>query len=297
MMKRFAICMVMILWGGMLRAAPEINVQASAEAETIQEAIQIDSIDEQIEKQKLLLSQIDEVIRKSKLQLRRKSEAYYQVQLKSSHGPLYVWQNVDESGSRRKEIALKMMGLALREGVKELDVLENRRLEAQAELEWLNIQKEEILNTELLAASKSSTVSKKFTCRVLPVSADQKIELSQGFGPQKDAETGIQWNSLGWWISAIQSEVKACESGRVVFVGDISGRGRVVMLDHGAGHLTVYANLNPDSAKLLKKGQRVEAGEVLGFSRDRVYFEFRDQGTASDPKNILRPDLLSRLSL
>jgi len=293
MNKKIVLASVMGIWGALSPLA-----FASPETAAEQSSSKHDSeIESQIDKQKVLLVQIDEILLKNKNQLRRKTEAFYQIQQKPSQGPLHMWQKSDNSSAQRKELALKMMGLALRESVKDLEVLENRRLEAQAELEWLHIQKDELSRNTFMSSEPRLLGRKSFQCRVLPLTSESNLEVSQGFGPQKDLETGIQWNSLGWWIPAIQSEVKACDSGRVVFVGEISGRGRVVMLDHGAGHLTVYANLNPDSAKLIKKGQKVEVGMPLGLSLDRVYFEYRDQGTASDPKNILRSDLLSRVSL
>lgn len=251
----------------------------------------------QIPLQEELLAQIDSKITSFKTRLRERTLSIHKLQQIPEQGPLYAWQTSDQSAGQRRELALRMAALSLKEGLKELDALENRRLEAQAELEWLKIQAEEI--QPAAAGSDFNAVSRPFRCRVLPVagSSEQRPEVLQGFGRQKDAGTGLVWNSLGWWLSAIGSEVRACDSGRVVFVGEISGRGRVVMLDHGAGHLTVYANLDAQSARNLQRGSRVEGGASLGRSVDRLYFEYRSKGIATDPREALRPELVEQISL
>jgi septal ring factor EnvC (AmiA/AmiB activator) len=251
----------------------------------------------QIPLQEELLAQIDAKIGAFKTRLRERTLSIHKLQQIPEQGPLYAWQTNDQSAGQRRDLALRMAALSLKEGLKELDALENRRLEAQAELEWLKIQAEEIEPSA--AANDLNAVVRSFRCRVLPVasSSEQKPEVLQGFGRQKDSGTGLVWNSLGWWLSAIGAEVRACDSGRVVFVGEISGRGRVVMLDHGSGHLTVYANLDAQSARNLQRGSRVEVGTSLGRSVDRLYFEYRSKGVATDPREALRPELVEQISL
>ena len=250
---------------------------------------------DQIPLQEQLVAQIDAKISEFKGKLRDRANSIHKLQQTPEQGPRYIWQNNDAGASQRREMALRMATLSLKEGLKELDALENRRLEAQAELEWLKIQQDEMQTPAALA--DAAVADKPFRCRILPIATPQKPELLQGFGRQKDAGTGLVWNSLGWWLSAIGSEVKACDSGRVVFVGEISGRGRVVMLDHGSGHLTVYANLDAASAKNLQRGGRVEVGTILGRSVDRLYFEYRSRGVATDPREALRPELVSQIAL
>jgi len=252
---------------------------------------------DQIPAQERLVASIDLKIAEFKARLRERTMSIHKLQQIPEQGPLYAWQTSDAGAGQRRELALRMASLSLKEGLRELDALENRRLEAQAELEWLKIQQEEILTPSQLA--DNAVQSRVFKCRVLPLvpSPAQKTELLQGFGRQKDSGTGLVWNSLGWWLSAIGAEVRACDSGRVVFVGDISGRGRVVMLDHGHGNLTVYANLESTSARNLQRGARVEAGSSLGRSLDRLYFEYRSRGVAADPREALRPELAEQIAL
>jgi septal ring factor EnvC (AmiA/AmiB activator) len=253
------------------------------------------TVTEQIPVQEELVSQIDSKINEFKTKLRERTLSLHKLQQLPDQGPLYIWQNQNPNAGRQRDMALRMASLSLKEGLKELDALENRRLEAQAELEWLRIQQEEL--SASASSVPDSVPAKVFHCRLLPVaSQQQKPEVLQDYGRQKDSGTGLEWNSLGWWISAIGSDVRACDTGRVVFVGDISGRGRVVMLDHGSGNLTVYANLDPISVKNLQKGARVEAGSQLGRSNDRLYFEYRVKGVATNPREALRPELVEQIA-
>jgi murein DD-endopeptidase MepM/ murein hydrolase activator NlpD len=280
---------LVLVLGALLTATHAIAIQSATLS-----AVPSSEFVGSIEHQEALLKQIDSKIVAFKQQLRDRTLGLHKLQQVPAQGPLYVWQQGDATANQKRDGAVRLVSLGLKEGLKELDGLENRRLEAQAELEWLKIQQEEI---QTPSSAELAMEARPFRCRVLPMATDQKPELLQGFGAQKDSDTGLEWNSMGWWLSAIASEVRACESGRVVFLGDISGRGRVVMLDHGAGHLTVYANLDAASTRGLQRGLRVEAGSPLGRSLDRLYFEFRSRGVAADPREALRPDLLEQIIL
>lgn len=258
--------------------------------------------DDLIEVQVRMLDEIDLRIGLHKVEIRKKSFAFHRLKQKPAQGPAYLWMGDGEDKEVKKEKSLKLLGLGLKESVRELDLLESRRIEAQAELEWIKIQQDEFLKQKPIS---ELDLKKKFKCERLPVfvsksaaqNTAEKLELIQGFGLQKDAETELEWNSLGWWLSAAHEKVVACAPATVVFVGEIAGRGRVVMLDHGAGHLTVYANLNPSTLRTLKKGQKIKAGKSLGMSLDRLYFEYRRQGVAANPQKILRAESLAKVAL
>jgi murein DD-endopeptidase MepM/ murein hydrolase activator NlpD len=55
--------------------------------------------------------------------------------------------------------------------------------------------------------------------------------------------------------------VKATESGRVLYAGDLFFTGKVIYLDHGNGLLSLYAHLSKIS---VKKGQVIKRGEIIG---------------------------------
>ena len=92
----------------------------------------------------------------------------------------------------------------------------------------------------------------------------------------------------GLFIRAPEGEpVRAVAAGRVVFADWMRGFGNLLIVDHGEGYMSIYA----DNETLLKQtGDRVDAGEVIatvgstgGNEKSGLYFELRHLGKAFDP--------------
>ena len=86
--------------------------------------------------------------------------------------------------------------------------------------------------------------------------------------------------------------VKAPAAGEVIYDGWLRGYGRVVVLNHGRGFSTLYAHL---SASLVKDGQEVKAGAVIGrvgktgnVTGYHLHFEVRVYGTPENPIKYLK---------
>ena len=62
-------------------------------------------------------------------------------------------------------------------------------------------------------------------------------------------------------IANVGTPVKATGKGKVVFVGNKPGFGRVIEIDHGFGYRTVYGHL---SKTKVKEGQMVKRGDLIG---------------------------------
>jgi len=87
-------------------------------------------------------------------------------------------------------------------------------------------------------------------------------------------------------------EVRAVAGGRVAFANWLKGYGLLVIVDHGNGLMSLYAN---NDALLKNAGDAVQAGDALatvgssgGQARDALYFEIRQNGKAVDPRAWLR---------
>ena len=97
---------------------------------------------------------------------------------------------------------------------------------------------------------------------------------------------GPPWKGL-FIQSQPGQEVRAVAAGQVVFADWMRGYGNLLILDHGAGYLTIYAN----NESLLKEiGDRVGAAESIaivgasgGGQETGLYFEARHEGKAFDP--------------
>jgi len=93
--------------------------------------------------------------------------------------------------------------------------------------------------------------------------------------------------SRGRFIHGVQNaEVKNIYDGTVVFSDWLRGYGLMILVDHGSGYLSLYANTD----SLLKQPfERVESGEVIAIAgnTDRqsisgIYFEIRKSGLPID---------------
>lgn len=112
-----------------------------------------------------------------------------------------------------------------------------------------------------------------------------KGELTGKFGAQRD-DGGLTWKGL--FIRAEEGQpVKAVADGRVVYADWLRGYGNLVIVDHGAGFLSLYGH-NESIAKQV--GENTAAGEAIasvgstgGALDSGVYFELRQDGKPFDP--------------
>ena len=112
-----------------------------------------------------------------------------------------------------------------------------------------------------------------------------KGRIKTSFGKHKHAELGTLLENHGVDIFADASTgVKAVWDGRVAFAKRFQGYGNLIIIDHGGGYYTLYAQVQ----KLLKKtNDSVEKGDLIAYTgfdnADYVYFEVRKGRTPVDP--------------
>jgi septal ring factor EnvC (AmiA/AmiB activator) len=109
-----------------------------------------------------------------------------------------------------------------------------------------------------------------------------------GFGTLSRAPHGTQLRHPGWTFATARSaSVQAVATGRVAYVGPAPGFDLVVILDHGQGFHSLYANLAAVTPRL---GDRVELGQPLGSVNEsqRLYFELCQYGQPIDPASWIR---------
>jgi septal ring factor EnvC (AmiA/AmiB activator) len=183
---------------------------------------------------------------------------------------------------QRETRAAILDGLAgqISSGEARLRELERNRADLEALLERL---------TDVLAdipadlGSRAGIDSRKGQ---LPMPLDGPVR--HAFGQRRGA--GLRWQ--GWLIGAeAGSEVSAIAYGRVAFADWLRGYGLLLIIDHGQGYLSLYAN---NESLLHEAGAWVEPGETISTvgsnhgSEQGLYFEFRKNGAAVDPAAWLK---------
>lgn len=97
----------------------------------------------------------------------------------------------------------------------------------------------------------------------------------------------LVWEGIRIAASA-GAEVKSVHYGRVVYADWLRGQGMLMILDHGDGFMSLYAN---NDVLLRSNGEWVQAGDVIarvgnsgGSDKPGLYFEIRQGGKTVDPQ-------------
>jgi len=128
-----------------------------------------------------------------------------------------------------------------------------------------------------------------------------QARVSSGFGWRRDPFTGERAWHAGVDLAAPKgTPVQAAWDGRVVFVGEQGGFGRIVVLEHAGGWRTYYAH---NDANKVRVGDKVRAGQTIATvglsgrsSGPHLHFEIRQDNLAWDPKQV-RDRLLAGLPI
>ena len=112
------------------------------------------------------------------------------------------------------------------------------------------------------------------------------------FGLTRD-KRGIELSNPGIDIEAKSgADVLAAAGGLVIYINWLRGYGQFIIVDHGRGYYTLYANL---SDILVDTGDRVKAGELIALTGDsgslegpKLHFEVRYRKDQLNPEEWLR---------
>ncbi|WP_235890375.1 M23 family metallopeptidase [Sandaracinobacter neustonicus] len=118
------------------------------------------------------------------------------------------------------------------------------------------------------------------------------MQITSGFGTRYDPFNGARAIHAGIDFRGPHgSPIRAAAPGRVSFVGQKSGYGNVVEVDHGHGLLTRYAHLAGFNAQV---GDEVQSGQAIArmgstgrSTGTHLHFEVRVNGEAVNPRRFL----------
>ncbi len=117
--------------------------------------------------------------------------------------------------------------------------------------------------------------------------------ITSKYGKRQHPTLNVIEDNLGIEIQASErGPVRAVGSGEICWTTWMRGMGNIIILDHGGGYYTVYAFLE---VVLVNIGDRVEAGEIIGYVGDRqslngstLHFEVWNGNTPNNPELWLR---------
>lgn len=133
-------------------------------------------------------------------------------------------------------------------------------------------------NTQGLTVSNANSFSRMQGRLKKPVNGT----LAGLFG--QDRGDGEVWK--GVFYNTVPSPVSSIASGTVTFAGELEGYGKVVVLDHGDGYVSIYSGLNEiDIAQnyAVNAGSKIGTSGTLPSGETGLYLEVRYNGQVMNP--------------
>ena len=235
--------------------------------------------------------------------------AYYQLILQAQQNKIAGYQRGLEriasqvSDIERSEQDLTERSTAIAETREQLATQQAARRQTIARINSQLVQDQRQLDTLIQDRERLNTLLENLQAMARPklpvtqpfATLKGKLEMPiQGkplnrFGAVRNAD--LRWR--GWLIPAEQGNpVRAVHRGRVIFADWLRGQGLLLVVDHGDGWLSLYAQ---NHSLLRAVGDWVSAGEILsragasgGSDVSGLYFEIRHQGEPVDPADWFR---------
>ena len=133
-------------------------------------------------------------------------------------------------------------------------------------------------NTQGLTVSNANSFSRMQGRLKKPVNGT----LAGLFG--QDRGDGEVWK--GVFYNTVPAPVSSIASGTVTFAGELEGYGKVVVLDHGDGYVSIYSGLNEiDIAQnyAVNAGSKIGTSGTLPSGETGLYLEVRYNGQVMNP--------------
>ncbi len=156
------------------------------------------------------------------------------------------------------------------------DIIKNNRIPNIAQIE-----KGQLIFIPGASSKKTITLDKSNGSESNDFAWPLKGKIISYFGEQK----GL-WANQGINVQSQAGEtVCASRSGEVVFVDELGGNTKTIIIDHKDGYLTVYSQI---AAFLVKLGDTVQQGSPIAKVGDKgelafLHFEIRKNETADNP--------------
>lgn len=142
-----------------------------------------------------------------------------------------------------------------------------------------------------LSREASAPGSRYFSEKILTLPVDGMV--TGYFGKEKEERYGTETINRGIDIEVPWgTDVEAVAPGKVVYSDNFLGYGKLILIEHGTGFITLYSHLASAS---VENGTEVEAGDIIGkvgqtgsVKKPSLHFEIRKNGKAVNPFNYIK---------
>ena len=226
-----------------------------------------------------------DTIRQDEQKLQTENEA---LQIKNAHLAQLLKERQEESEKARTQAAVRKRFLdELRSEKGRWEISMNEFKNAQSELnKMIEDLIEEMSKPKI--DEKSNFAEKRGN---LPWAVQGRIVANFGRITHPEYKTTIMNNGIS--IEAPNgTPVKSVAAGVVEFVGRMRGYGKLMIINHFGGYLTIYAHLDEN---FVERGARVREGQAIGsvgesgsLDGNKLHFEIRHENNALNPLDWLR---------
>lgn len=214
-------------------------------------------------------------------------------ELKASKKELLISLEKDKNKQALKQQTLsqtmekqRKLSLVLREDIRSQKKRLHRYLQDKKKLETVLLK---------LAKTSKNKANKPFNLMRHRLIWPAQGKIENNFGKSVD-NSELTYNGIRIY-APFKEKVFSIYSGQVVFADWLRGFGLLLIINHGHGYLSLYAN---NHALFKQKGDNVSLGEIIatvghsnGESKDSLYFELRKNGRPLDPTEWLRKPNIS----
>jgi len=188
----------------------------------------------------------------------------------------------------KQEKDLKKDKIEKKEYLTKIETERKKAIKMSEEMDQAKKDLEKLIRT--LSTKEKTEGSAYFEKKQLQLPADGFI--TSYFGRKRDEKYGTVTLNRGIDIRARWGEdVRAVAPGRVVYSDNFLGYGKIVLIDHGGGYITLYAHL---STATVANGDKVGEGTVIGkvgqtgsAKENMLHFEIRKSGKSVNPMNYI----------
>ncbi|WP_328805306.1 murein hydrolase activator EnvC [Spirabiliibacterium falconis] len=215
-----------------------------------------------------------------------------------------------EKSQRERKTTLSKLDRSIKQGENRLDVLKQNEAKLKSSIATAEKRAREQRQREIAEYERKKAAQEKASNKPYQPTEQERQLTRQGgglgAGKQQYAMPvagtvanrygSVQMGELRWKGLVINapagSPVHTIADGRVILADWLQGYGLVVLVDHGAGDMSLYGynqRISVRNGQYVKRGQKIaEVGNTGGQGRSALYFEIRRKGKALNPQSWVR---------